>query len=170
MDPKHDGADVSLEHASSWAAYDNVETFLHDDNWYPDAIEGLTAFASRYIGDNGEYRVIVHVNVELAQVYVYVVSPETVPEERRSAVAEFLTRANYGLRIGNFELDFRDGEVRYKSSLDFEGADLNSALLRNLMYPAVQTVDRYQAGLQSVGSGDATPEAAVAEIEGRRRS
>jgi hypothetical protein len=169
MDPQHDGADVSLEHAASWAAYDNVETFLRDDNWYPDAIEGLTAFASRYIGDHGEYRVIVHVNVELAQVYVYVVAPENVPEERRSAVAEFITRANYGLRIGNYELDFRDGEVRYKSSLDFEGADLSSALLRNLMYPAVQTVDRYQPGLQSVGFDGATPAAAVAEIEGRPR-
>jgi hypothetical protein len=170
MDPQHDGAEVSLEHAASWAAYESVESFLQTDHWYPDAIEGLTAFAARYVGDNGEYRVIVHVNVELAQVYIYVVSPDAVPEARRSAVCEFITRANYGLRIGNFELDFRDGEVRYKSSLDFEGAELTNALLRNLMYPAVQTVDRYQPGLQRVAFEDAHPDAAVADIEGRPRS
>jgi hypothetical protein len=169
MDPQHDGADVSLEHASSWAAYETAEAFLDNDHWHADPIDGLTAFASHYVGDNGEYRVIVHVNVELAQIYVYVVSPDTVPEHRRQAAAEFITRANYGLRIGNFELDFRDGEVRYKSSLDFENAELSRALLRNLMYPAVQTVDRYQPGLQRVAFHDAEPGETVAEIEGRRK-
>lgn len=33
------------------------------------------------------------------------------------AVSEYFNRANYGLRLGNFELDFRDGEVRYRSML-----------------------------------------------------
>jgi hypothetical protein len=30
----------------------------------------------------------------------------------RAPPAEFITRANYGLIIGNFELDFEDGEIR----------------------------------------------------------
>lgn len=30
--------------------------------------------------------------------------------------AEFLTRANYGLVFGNFEMDMHDGEIRYKPS------------------------------------------------------
>jgi hypothetical protein len=33
------------------------------------------------------------------------------------SLAEFFSRANYGLRTGNFEIDFRDGEMRYKASL-----------------------------------------------------
>ena len=35
----------------------------------------------------------------------------------RVAAAEFEPRANFGLDIGNLELDMTDGEVRYKSSL-----------------------------------------------------
>ena len=40
-----------------------------------------------------------------------------------------------------------DGEVRYKSSIDFEGAELTPSLIRNTIYPAVQTMDRYLPGI-----------------------
>ena len=49
---------------------------------------------------------------------VYTTLLQAVPEEKRSAVAEFITRANYGLPGGNFEMDWRDGELRYKVFLD----------------------------------------------------
>ncbi len=45
---------------------------------------------------------------------VYTVFPVKAPEEKRGAVAAFLTRANYGLILGSFELDFDDGEIRFK--------------------------------------------------------
>jgi hypothetical protein len=80
-------------------------------------------------------------------------------------VAEFITRANYGLRIGNFELDFRDGEVRYKSSLDFEGETLTPGLVKFAIYPAVQTMDRYLPGLMGVIYGHKPRAEAIAEVE-----
>ena len=167
MNPEQDGADVSLEHGASWDAYDLVGTFLQEDGWFPEALDALTAFQAHYQGSNGEYRVVVHVNVEMEQVYVYALVPQSVPPERRDAVCEFITRANYGLRIGNFELDHRDGEVRYKTSLDFEGAELTRPLLRSLMYPGVHTLDRYHHGIQQVAFEGADPSLAVNEIEGR---
>jgi len=80
-------------------------------------------------------------------------------------VAEFLTRANYGMRIGNFELDFSDGEVRYKSSLDFEGVGLEPIMIRNAIYPAVQTMDRYFPGLIAVVAGAKSAAEAVQVVE-----
>jgi hypothetical protein len=70
------------------------------------------------------------------------------------------------LRIGNFEMDYSDGEVRYKSSLDFEGEPLTTPLIKNAIYPAVQTMDRYLPGLMSVVYGDKSPSEAITEIEG----
>ena len=35
-------------------------------------------------------------------------------ENSKVNVMEYITRANYGLRNGNFEMDVNDGEVRYK--------------------------------------------------------
>ena len=47
----------------------------------------------------------------------YYSAPITVPEEKRTAISEFITRANYGLTNGNFEMDFSDGELRYKTTI-----------------------------------------------------
>jgi hypothetical protein len=104
--------------------------------------------------------------VEIEQFLFYAIAPVKAPEATRPAVAEFITRANYGMRIGNFEMDFSDGEVRYKSSLDFEQEVLTPQLIKNAIYPAVQTMDRYLPGLMRVIYGDQPPIEAIAEIEG----
>ena len=47
----------------------------------------------------------------------YHTAPIKVPLEQRAAISEFITRANYGLTNGNFEMDFSDGELRYKTTI-----------------------------------------------------
>ena len=37
-----------------------------------------------------------------------------VMEARQSAIAEFITRINYKLKDGSFQMDYSDGEVRFK--------------------------------------------------------
>lgn len=157
--------DVVLDHSNGWAAYETLETFLADDGWYPVAIDGTTAYRSGFNGESGKFRVIAHVNVELEQLYLYVIAEVNVPVEARGSVAEFIARANYGMRIGNFELDYNDGEVRYKSSLDFEGLPLAERLVHNAIYPAVTTMDRYFPSLMKVAFGGASAAEAVADIE-----
>ena len=63
-------------------------------------------------------------------------------------------------------MDFRDGEVRYKSSLDFEGERLTGRLIRNTLYPAIYTMEEYLPGLLLVMFGDEAPELAIRAIEG----
>ena len=164
-----DGEGIRLEHPDGWSAYENIEQFLDIDGWSPQPIDGMTAFSCRFYGTNGEYRVVAHVNIELEQLYCYACSPTMVPESRRREVAEYLTRANYGLRIGNFEMDLRDGEVRYKSSVDFEGVGLSHQLIRTTLYPAVGTFDRYYPGLLRVSDEGADPESVIATIEAERQ-
>jgi len=109
--------------------------------------------------------VVARVRGDFDQLVIYVFAPLPAPAENRQAVAEFVTRANYGMRIGNFELDFADGEVRYKSSVDFEGVGLAPIMVRNAIYPAAQTMDRYFPGLIAVIAGARPPQAAVEMIE-----
>ena len=47
----------------------------------------------------------------------YHTAPIKAPLEQRAAISEFITRANYGLTNGNFEMDFSDGELRYKTTI-----------------------------------------------------
>ena len=63
-------------------------------------------------------------------ILLYSVCPLRVPAERRPEVSQFLTGANYGLAAGNFELDFEDGEIRYKTVLHNYGDGLDANVLK----------------------------------------
>ncbi len=162
QDPRED---PRPENHNGLNAFDLLSSYLDDDEWFPRRIEGKYAYSMSYSGKNGDLRCYAIVRVDLEEFLFYAVAPVKVPEEVRMAVAEYLTRANYGLRIGNFELDYSDGEVRYKSSLDFEGQSLSPDLIRNAIYPAVHTMDRYLPGLLRVSFGGATPHEAIDEVE-----
>ena len=55
-------------------------------------------------------------------------------------MAEFLTRANYGIMIGNFEMDFNDGEVRYKGALEYADGDVTIMMIDNLIGKCAYTM------------------------------
>jgi hypothetical protein len=161
-----DGAhDRNEDFAAGLRGFEAVGEFMAGDGWHPQVIEDNYVYRAYFMGTNGQVDCYAQVRIDLEQFLFYVVMPMRAPAQVRPAVAEFLTRANYGLRIGNFEMDYTDGEVRYKSSLDFEGETLTPGLIRNTMYPGVQTMDRYLPGILSVIYGGKTPEEAVEEIE-----
>lgn len=154
------------ERINGLRAFETLGQFLEEDGWHPQRIEDKYIYRMYYNGKNGELRCYAQIRVDLEQFIFYAVTAVKMPEDVRPAVAEFLTRANYGLRVGNFELDYADGEVRFKSSLDFEGEPLTDDLIRHAVYPAVQTMDGYLPGLMKVAFGARTPVEAIQEIEG----
>ena len=146
-------------------AFEAVGKFMEEDGWHPQPLDENFVYRAYFVGHNGEVTCFAQVRPDLEQFIFYVVMPVRVPANMRVTVAEYITRANYGLRIGNFEMDFDDGEVRYKSSLDFEGVELTTGLIRNAIYPAVQTMDRYLPGLLSVIFGGKSAEEAILAVE-----
>lgn len=154
-----------LNNSPGERAFAALGEFLEADDWHPQRLGEKMIYRTVFSGENGQVACFAQVRTDLEQFLFYAMAPVKAPEETRQAVAEYLARANYGLRIGNFEMDFRDGEVRYKSSLDFEGIGLSPELLQHAIYPAVQTLDRYLPGLMKVIYGGVSPEAAINEIE-----
>lgn len=145
---------------------DAVVGFFSEDDWPFTQLENTTILRTGFSGDNGNWACFAQVREEQQQFVFYSILSIKVPEEKRPAIAEFLTRANYGMIIGNFELDFRDGEVRYKTSIDVEDDRLSFALIRRLVYPNVFTMDRYLPGIMAVTYGQASPAEAIGQIEG----
>lgn len=157
--------EMNPDDANGLRAFEVVGAFLEQDGWNPQRIDGKYAYRTYYFGKNAEIRCYAQVRVDLEQFMFYGVATFKVPEEVRPAVAEYITRANYGLRIGNFEMDYSDGEVRYKSGIDFEGETLTLNLVKYAVYPVVQTMDHYIPGLMKVAFGGKLPVEAIAEIE-----
>ena len=79
-------------------------------------------------------------------------------------VNEFVTRANYGMRRGCFELDFRDGELGFRIGQYCDDAP-SSETVEDTLFVAVAMVERYGDSLLKVIHGFSTPEEAIDEAE-----
>jgi hypothetical protein len=104
-----------------------------ENGWPYSEVSGAPVLLADLSGPAGRWNFYVQAVEEKALILLYSIVPERVPEPRRREVSEFLTRANYGLAAGNFELDFDDGEVRYKSVLHLQGDELDGLTLKRLV-------------------------------------
>jgi len=147
------------------AVYDAMVRFFREDDWKFEQVEGKPILRMGFSGDNGKWTCIARAVEEADQFIFYSIAPINVPEEKRVAMAEFITRANYGMRIGNFEMDFSDGELRYKSSIDVEDDRLSSPLIKHMVYPNVLMMDKYLPGIMAIIYAGKSPQQAVREIE-----
>jgi hypothetical protein len=149
----------------SLKVFDSLIKFLSEDGWSPQKLEGKFILKTAFKGKNGLMTCFAQIAGEYDQFIFYACSPLPVPEEKRAEMGEFINRGNFGMRIGNFEMDLADGEVRYKSSVDFEGFEPSPVLFKNTIYPAVNMMDKYLPGIMAVLSGAKTPAEAIKMIE-----
>lgn len=85
--------------------------------------------------------------------------------ESMAQICEYLTRANYGLTIGNFELDHRDGEIRYKVSMNCRDALPGDSALEDLVAIPTAMYNRYGNGLLAVSMGMMSAEDAAKKAD-----
>lgn len=80
-------------------------------------------------------------------------------------MAEFITRANYGLKYGDFEMDWDDGEVRFHLTFPMAAVHADETFLPTLLMAPVQMLDQYSKGFAEVLMGLKTPADAVKDCE-----
>lgn len=145
--------------------FEAIINFFTTDDWPFVQLPGKPALQISFQGENGKWNCYARARSEQSQFVFYSICPVNAPEDKRLAIADFLTRANYGMMIGNFELDFADGEINYKTSIDVEGDRLSFALIQRVVYANVTMMDEYLPGILSVIYGNLSPEEAIAKIE-----
>lgn len=116
-------------------------------------------------GENGAWACYVVCRERDERCTVYSQAPWETPEARRIEMAELLTRINFGLPVGNFEMDYADGEIRFKTSIDVTGSRLGYELFENLLDSNLSAMDVYYPALEAVRDGRLSPAAAVAMVE-----
>ena len=151
---------------SSGPIFDDLVEFFTGDEWSPEQIEDQPVLKMDFEGDNGKWTCLAFAYDERERVVFASVLPVEIPdEEKRAEIAEYITRANFGMEIGNFEMDYSDGSVQFRTSVDIEGGELTPKMIQNLAYVNVTVTDQYLPGLAMVLEGDATPEEAIAKVE-----
>lgn len=91
--------------------------------------------------------------------------PEHAPPDRRDAVARFLTRVNFGLLVGAFEMDWDSGAVRCRTAIDLRGGAMTEELLGGVVYPNHQAMIDYLSNLVAVLRGEQEADDAYRETQ-----
>lgn len=146
--------------------YQEMVQFFKKDDWFFVPLEEQPVLQMSFQGNNGKWTCYARAREQQRQFLFYSVVPIQAPENKLANVAEFISRANYGMAVGNFELDFTDGEIRYKTSIDVDGNQLNFDFIRSLVYTNVMMMDEYLPGIMSVIQGEMEVEAAILRVEG----
>lgn len=118
-----------------------------------DAENGL--IVAEILGDDGQWRVFIQItdDDETRRVVIHAHHPVRIPECNRLKVAELLTRINYDLVIGNFELNLDDGAVLLKTTLDLADGQLTQAMFERMYEINDLVMNQYYAKILSVGYG-----------------
>lgn len=95
---------------------------------------------------------------------VYVILRGLDNARHRDALAKGMTRANYGLLPGCFELDFDTGEARYRSVLSVVSPKIAAHDVAQLLSGALLTAKAYAPALRKIAKG-ADPIQAIDAIE-----
>ena len=132
---------------------DEIRGFLIDDDWKFDFDDekGIFRFGVNISGKMKHVNYFVPVRDD--SYTVYAISPingDVDDQQVMNGLAEVTCRANYGLRNGNFELDMRDGEVRYKIFVDCDGQLPSREIVRGSIVIPAMMFERYSPGILDV--------------------
>lgn len=156
---------VSRDINSSETIFQAIINFFVEDNWQFSYLKAEPIVRVNFQGKNAQWDCYVKVIEEKQQFAFYSICPIRTRLNKRLPVTEFITRANYGMIMGNFEFDFTSGEIRYKTSIDVEGDNLSFALIKQVVYANVTVMDEYLPSLIAVIEGKAGVREALAQIE-----
>jgi hypothetical protein len=140
---------------------DVLVSTLEEQGWSLLPVPGQSAVGGAVKGQNGTWSWFASGLEDEGRLVFYSVYPTNVPPDRRPAVAELLTRVNYASALGNFEMDFDDGEVRYRTSIEVPDAVATSALLAPIAYANIAAADRFLPAFQQVLEAACSPEEAL---------
>lgn len=86
------------------------------------------------------------------------------PEHRRAAIAECLTRINYSIIYGNLEMDLKDGEIRVRTIVESNQA-IADPMIDRAISSNLNSANRYFGPLMSIAFGNASPDTILDMVE-----
>lgn len=145
---------------------DAVRDWLDGDDWHYeyDAENTLIKMGINLKSKIKSGRIFVDIKEKCYLVYLY--APISGDKDNLGELNKYLTMANYGLYNGNFELDIRDGEIRYKTFVNCDSLEsLSSEVIRDSIYVGCAMMDRYGDGIAALALGFSDAETELKKAE-----
>lgn len=142
---------------------DRVEESFKDKGWKYEVVDEKIKSGTKLDSKLGSCKI--NVRTDETGISVDAVCPINATAETYANVVEFITRANYGLKAGGFQFDYRDGEVKYHN---FLSSRMGTPSLEDIFATVIVSVlmlDHYGDGLAKNIMGFGDPEKDIAAIE-----
>ena len=120
---------------------------------------------SRIRLETGLFELVIETDSDPREVNIFLYLPNNVPEAKRLQVMEYLTRINWHLPMGHFEMDLDDGQVRFVVSQLVNDGHLPAEPTLTLMRNALDRVETFFPGILRIVHGHLHAVAALTEIE-----
>ena len=145
-----------------------VKQFLEEDDWHYSFNEetGIFRFGLKIRSkiQNISYVIDVH-DDEFVTYGMCPIGVDREDLEMMAQMAEFICRANYGLKNGCFEMDWRDGEIRFRSYVDCENLLPSTTVVKNSVHCTAAMIKRYAPGIVDIIFGGAKAKDAITRCE-----
>ena len=144
-----------------------VKNFLDGDDWHYEMadhghVATFTGGVGGFTGLYRSFRFVMFVGDDEVQNYAFLPASA---KDKLPQMAEFITRANFGLKYGAFEMDYGDGEVRFHLVFPMTAIRADDMLLPTLLALPPKMLDQYSKGFTEVLMDLKTPEEAVKDCE-----
>lgn len=143
-----------------------IQSFLEEDDWkfLFDEEKGLFELLVGTHQKIGDLAIVIDVKKDEYLVYTLCqIKPES--EETKAEMMDFLIGVNYGLKNGNFELDRKTGEFRYKTYVSCDHQIPGSKIIRNSIRCALAMYTHYGPGIVEICDGLSTSRQALYHCE-----
>lgn len=142
---------------------ERISEWLHGRELKHDFDAERGVFKLGFSGDHGDVRMAIAAEEDSVRMVTH--PGNKVPTASRAAICEAITRANYGMKIGCFEMDMEDGELLFKVCHLSGGLPLGDETLEHLVFVGPAMMERYLPAFLSVIYGNEDVSLAVKAAE-----
>jgi hypothetical protein len=147
----------------SWM--DVILQFFQEDQWNYQKLDNKPVIRAGYRGEHGTWVCYAQVDEALHRFSFHSLMGLNIAPQYRVPVVEYLTRVNYLLAVGSFDMDLDTGNVRFRTSIELYSCALSVEQVRSLAYTTVRTMDHFFPGVMAVVHGGLLPEMALERID-----
>lgn len=156
---------MSFSETGGESLMDGLVGFLKAAGWHYQIVEPGALIRASARSEHGTWVVYLRADESSRRVVCHTLMDLNIPTELRPRVLEYLSRVNYQLPLGSFDMDVDSGDIRFKTGAEVPAGLFSTAAARALATAGVHASERYFSGVLAVVYSGLSPTAALARVE-----
>lgn len=142
-----------------------ITRFLDNDDWRYSLNEEKEIITMNLTLSNKMKKVEIMIDLRDDKFFVYMTYPLGAEKAERPEVVDLINRINYNLMFGCFEMDNRDGEIRFRMPVDCDNCMPSQEVIKHAIYRSAATCKKYGDAFAQVIMGFGTGEEAYKKAQ-----